>query len=160
MTLRLMPALCCTLAALAAAYPSGGGAQRRGGRQALKTVEGEVYEIGSATGEGGVEIVVIEIRPDPTSGETTSVGLAPAPALDDAGFDVSVGDTVRVRIFVGTPPVSAHKILNLSRSTMLRLRTLHRDPLWDSAGRWLGERYRHRGGPAGPGRGEARGPHR
>jgi hypothetical protein len=80
--------------------------------------------------------------------------LGPRSALDEAGFDVEPGDTLRVRVFTGDDgdPLAAQRVLNLTRRTMMRLRTLHRDPLWNTSGRWEGGSP-FRGGDAASGRG-------
>lgn len=124
--------------------------------------EGPVTAIGEAEGEGGLRVVSIEL--EEPSGSAT-VLLAPASALEEAGFEVSVGDQLKIRVFVpeGDEPLRAHKVFNQTKNTMLRLRTLGNVPLWNDAGRWQGGRGgRGAGGEAphrqGPSGGSGRGP--
>lgn len=130
--------------------------------------EGLVVAIGEAEAEGSLQVVSVTL--EEASGSAT-VLLAPATALDEAGFEVAPGDRLKVRVFVAGDgaPLRAHKVFNQTRNTMLRLRTLGDVPLWDEAGRWQGGggsqgtpgAARHRHGPGGagapgPGRGPAR----
>ena len=105
--------------------------------------------------------------PDRSPGKKVTVLLGPAETCREIGLVVEEGDRVRVRVFVAEEgePVKAQKILNLSRSVMVRLRTMHDVPLWNSAGAWQGgpgRAYRggqhgtRHGGTSGPGRGPGR----
>lgn len=124
--------------------------------------EGRVTAIGQAEGEGGLPVVSIELE-EPAGSVT--VLLAPASVLEEAEFEVALGDQLKIRVFVmeGDEPLRAHKVFNQTKNTMLRLRTLGDVPLWNDAGRWQGGRggrgaggeAPHRQGPAG---GSGRGP--
>jgi hypothetical protein len=103
----------------------------------LRTLEGKVAEVGETAGEGALPVVTLKLR---TRDGDFQVLVAPADVLADVGFSVVVGDQVRARVFL--EPVSrlayAQKLLNRSRDLMVRLRTLHHEPLWDAAGEWQG----------------------
>ena len=103
----------------------------------LRTLEGKVAEIGEAAGEGKLPVVTLKLQ---TRDGDFQVLVAPAEILAGIGFSVAVGDQVRARVFL--EPVSrlayAQKLLNESRDLMVRLRTLHHEPLWDAAGNWQG----------------------
>jgi hypothetical protein len=103
----------------------------------LRTLEGKVAEIGETAGEGALPVVTLKLQ---TREGDFQVLAAPADVLADIGFSVAVGDQVRARVFL--EPVSrlayAQKLLNQSRDLMVRLRTLHHEPLWDAAGKWQG----------------------
>ncbi len=123
----------------------------------LSILEGRVTAVGEAPGEGGLTVVSVDLA---NAEGTATVLLAPASALEEAGFDVVVGDLLKLRVFAaeGDRPLRAHKVFNQTRSAMLRLRTLHEDPLWNDAGRWQGGRGGrgagagpHGKGPGGPG---------
>ena len=87
------------------------------------------------------------------------VVLGPADSLQDVGFEVSEGDRLRARVFVREDgPAYAQKVMNLTRRTMLQLRTLRQVPLWNASGRWEGGPARTR--PGGPGSGRGRRPNR
>ena len=76
--------------------------------------------------------------------------VGPVPALDEVGLRLEPGDRVRARVFVGgDPPWPVHKIRNVSRGQMARLRTLTHVPLWDGAGHWVGWSGPHGGGHHG-----------
>jgi len=112
----------------------------------LDVIEGRVASLDEARAEGGLAVLAVRLE-----GSPTQFLLGPAGALEEAGLVVRVGDRVRLRYAAeaeGSAPVL--KVLNVTRSRMLRLRTLRREPLWDERGQW-------RGGPHGPGRGP--GPH-
>lgn len=138
----------------------GHGTPARSGSYPMRTLEGEVLSIGHHEGEGGLDLLQVQLGPD-TGQETWQILLAPHEVCQQIGFEIEPGDRVRVRIFLDeTDPVRVQKIQNLSRGTMVRLRTLHQTPLWSDAGSWQGGpirttmgRHRHgqeRGG--GPGR--------
>jgi len=117
----------------------------------LRTIEGEIVSVGRFEGEGQLELVLAELRPQGGEQETVQVLLAPESVCDDIGFQVEAGDRVRVRIFADDEgPARAQKAMNLSQGTMVRLRTLHRTPLWSASGDWQGgaigtgqRRHRH-----------------
>jgi hypothetical protein len=125
----------------------------------LQVVEGEVVEVGEHLAEGGLPALTVSLRVDGGGdSEPIVVVLGPQSALDEIGFEVAVGDRLRVRLFVGEERVAyAQKVMNTSRRTMLRLRTLRQVPLWSASGRWDGGPPRsgsardpgRRAGPAG-----------
>jgi hypothetical protein len=125
--------------------------------EGIATYQGRVVELASAPSEGGLESVLATVE---GAGVRHRVLLAPERTLAQAGFDVRVGDEVRVRVFVdGTEQVLvAHKIMNMTRGTMVRLRTLHRIPAWDASGAWQGGQGNGFG--PGPRGGHGRGPRR
>jgi hypothetical protein len=110
---------------------------------ALVTLEGTVAELREAEGEGGLSLrgfVLATGRDEDGGAAVEQILLAPDGALAEAGFEVEVGDRVRVRVFVtaGSRTAYAQKALNRTRGRMVRLRTLRQEPLWDAAGRWQG----------------------
>ncbi len=116
----------------------------------LRMVEGTIDELSVARAEAGLEVVAARLR---TADGPRIVLLAPSTVLAQVGFEVRPGDELRGRVFVDgvDGPFVAHKVMNVTRGTMVRLRTLSRVPLWDSAGKW-------EGGPGAGGRGPATGP--
>lgn len=146
------------LAAFLCAAAAARADERRDGRERvlLDVVEGRVAAIDArapAGSDGDADDLVV-LRLD---GDARGYALAPAAALSELGFEVRVGDRVRMRFFLragsgdgdgdedGERVLPVQKALNLSRDRMLRLRTLYRDPLWERGGE-------HRDG-------EGRGPH-
>jgi len=122
-------------------------------RSSLLTVEGTVDALETRVMDDGGEITSVHLRVDGPDGRELDVLLAPAGALRETGFEVEPGDRMRAKIFLAEgPEVEAHKVMNLSRGTMVRLRTLRRVPLWDSEGRWQGGPCRDQPGGAGQGR--------
>ncbi len=117
----------------------------------LRTVEGEVVSVGLFEGEGQLELVLADLRLRSGDQEIVQVLLAPESVCEHIGFRVEEGDQIRARIFAGdVGPARAQKAMNLSQGTMVRLRTLHRTPLWSSSGEWQGgamrggqRRHRH-----------------
>ena len=143
----------------ALAVPSGATTgEREPLRAALTTVEGTVKSVTALPGEGELPVVAVSLRLDGDAADEVTVLLAPEQALTEIGFSVERGDHCRIRIFrPDEGPAKAHKVLNTSRGTMVRLRTLHQIPLWDGRGRWQGGPcrdqsgsgaggHRHRGG--------------
>jgi len=127
---------------------------------ALSTIEGEVTAVAERPGEGELAVVAVALRRE-EGAEPQEVLLAPHEALEEIGFAVEVGDHLKVRVFADTgPPARAQRVLNLTRSSMVRLRTLDRTPLWSGAGSWQGGSVRGRpdlgpgahpgNGPGGP----------
>jgi hypothetical protein len=113
-------------------------------RSSLVTVEGTVTGVGSAQGEGDLEALSVTLAPKDGEGKELNLLLAPRSTLDEVEFQVEQGDRIQARVFpTDEGPAKVHKVRNLTRHTVLRLRTLHRIPLWDGAGAWQG----------GPGRG-------
>jgi hypothetical protein len=121
--------------------------------EGLATLEGRVTARAVAPAEGGIDNVVVTLA---SPAGNRRILLAPAEVLAEAGFDVQVGDELRVRVFTGddADPLLTHTVLNVTRRTMVRLRTLRGIPAWDANGAW-------RGGPGGPhgGPGSGPGPH-
>lgn len=112
-------------------------------RSSLVTVEGEVIAIGHQIGEGDLDLLSVTLGGG-EEGESVALLLGPQSALDELGFEIGEGDRLKAKIFPEAEgPAKVHKIQNLSRNTLLRLRTLHRIPLWNGTGTWQG----------GPGRG-------
>jgi len=105
--------------------------------EALETLRGKVVGIGEETGEG--ELAAVTVRLETVDGEQ-EVLLGPEAVLEATGFGVEVGDELQARVFVdeGTRVAYAQKVMNRSRKLVIRLRSLRRDPLWDTAGRWQG----------------------
>ena len=110
-----------------------------GDRSSLTVVEGTVLEVGTHLGEGDLELVTVRIGADrPEAGEIELL-LAPRAALEETGFTVQQGDRLKARVFIAHEgPATVHKVLNLSKNSMVRLRTLRQIPLWDGAGMWQG----------------------
>ena len=108
---------------------------------ALRTIEGQIVEIGQAEAEGGLPVTILRI--EDRSG-VSEVLLAPPASLEEMGFEAIVGDRVRAKVFVdeGSQRSYAQKVLNRDRGLMVRLRTLNRLPLWDARGSWQGARQR------------------
>lgn len=130
----------------------------RGKSASLLKVDGVITRVYESPGEGGIPVLAATLTAED---EALEILLAPRGALEQIGFDLLVGDEVRVRIFRPAEGEAArvHKILNRTRGAILRLRTLRHLPLWDGSGRWQGsnpgrsrgEDGGHRGG-AGRGR--------
>jgi len=109
-------------------------------RFAFTTLEGEVRAVGEQQGDGEQQLLSMELVPDRSPEKSVTVTLGPTQACREIGLVVEEGDRVRVRVFVAEEgePAKAQRILNLSRSVMVRLRTMHDVPLWNSAGAWQG----------------------
>ena len=127
-------------------------------RSSLLTVEGIVDAVETRVTDEGGEITSVRLRVDDPDARELDVLLAPENALRETGFEIEPGDRMRARIFLSdAPEVEAHKVMNLSRGMMVRLRTLRKVPLWDGEGRWQGgpcrdqpgggqgRQHRHRG---------------
>lgn len=117
-------------------------------RSSLVTVEGTVLTVATAPAEGDLEVLSVTLAPNGSEGRALDLLLAPKATLDEVDFQVEQGDEIQARVFPAEDgPAKVHKVRNLTRHTMLRLRTLHRIPLWDGFGSWQG----------GPGRGPQHG---
>jgi hypothetical protein len=130
---------------LASAAIAGGGTR---GTSNLAEIRGPVVGISAVPGEGDLDVVAVEIdaSPDPAR----LILLGPPSMLEEAGFEVAEGDVLRIKVFVAEragDPEAALRVLNLTRRTMVRLRTFHQDPLWDTSGRWEGTGMHGAGGP-------------
>ena len=124
-------------------------AGKRDAPTSLRTVEGVVIAVETLATESGM--TTVRLRVDDPEPEEIEVLLAPEAALRQTGFEIEPGDRVRASIFLSAADrAEAHKVLNVSRDTMVRLRTLRGVPLWDRAGQWEGgpcrpAGHRHRG---------------
>jgi hypothetical protein len=126
-------------------------------RASLRTVEGSVTGVSSVPAEGDLQVVTVRLETADAEHGRIEILLAPEQVLDDVGFAVQEGDAFRARVFVvDQGPMKAHKVMNLTRGTIVRLRTLHEIPLWDVRGRWEGGPS-HEGARSGAGR-QGRGP--
>lgn len=144
------------------------GAGEQTQRFSFATLEGQIVEVSEQKGEGELQLLTVDLVTDEPQAKKVTVLLGPVEICREIGLVVEDGDRVRVRVFVteeGGDAVKAQKILNLSRRVMVRLRTTHDVPLWNSAGAWHGGPGRpfhggqhgtRRGGASGPGRGPGR----
>lgn len=124
---------------------------------ALSTIEGDVTAIAERLGEGELTLVAIALRREEDA-EPIEILLAPRGALEEIGFTVEVGDHLKVRVFADADaPAHAQRVLNVTRGSMVRLRTLDRTPLWSGTGTWQGGSVRGRPG-LGPGAHPGNGP--
>lgn len=106
-------------------------------------VEGRVLAMAETPGEGELAIVTVRLSAPADDARSWELLLAPRAALAEIGFEVQVGDRLKARIFPTTEgPAKVHKVLNLTRRKMVRMRTLSRIPLWDGSGAWQGGRGR------------------
>lgn len=102
-------------------------------------VEGQVISVTETLGEGALDIVTVELTAPSDGSQTWELLLAPRLALAEIGFEVEVGDQLKARIFpTAEGPATVHKVLNLTRRKMVRIRTLFQVPLWDGSGAWQG----------------------
>jgi hypothetical protein len=142
---RLAVLLLLGAGVLLAAAPAGA---RSGGEhcESLTVLEGRVISLGEATGEGDLPLVTVRLE-----GSEREMLLAPAALLEELEFPVEEGDLLRLRVLGSEEPglAKVHRVLNLTRSRMLRLRTMQQAPLWDGAGRWQGSPGGHRDGHGG-----------
>lgn len=149
-----MTLLAATLAVAAAA--TGIAAAQQGAPAVLmRTVEGIAARVETRVQETGPDLIVVTLALDAgVRDETATLDLliGPPQALADLGFEVKEGDRLRARVFEPEPGQAApvHKIRNLDRGQMVRLRSLYRDPLWDGTGRWQGPGGRGHGAGPGP----------
>jgi hypothetical protein len=119
----------------------------RSDRASLATVEGIAGSVHAVPDGTGVATTAVRLRLDDPPGTELTVLLAPSGALSESGFEIETGDRIRVRVFLSDDDaVEAHKVMNISRGIMVRLRTLRRVPLWDGDGQWHGGPSRSRGG--------------
>ncbi len=154
-------AVLATALLLATAGSDAGERDRSAQASLLRVTEGVVVHVAETAAEGDLRAVMVRVEDE--EGVGTDLVLAPAPVLQQAGFRVEKGDRLRARYFAtdSGEPARVQKVLNLSRSLMVRLRTLHRHPLWDGSGNWQGTPGGHRGGRRhghGAGRGSKQGP--
>ena len=117
----------------------GSAATAAGDSSALAMIEGTVLEVGALPGEGGLELVTARLSTRQADTGEVDLLLAPQSVLDETGFSVQSGDRLKARVFIADEgPAMVHKVRNVSRGSMLRLRTLRQIPLWDSTGMWQG----------------------
>lgn len=105
----------------------------------MRTIEGRVLTVDRYQGEGGVEVVqaTLGVPGEPEVG--VPILLAPESVCNQIGFRIEEGDRLRARIFVSTDgPSRVQKVQNFTQGTMVRLRTLHKTPLWNAVGSWQG----------------------
>jgi hypothetical protein len=126
-------------------------------RSSLTTIEGRIDAVETVPGEGGVDALAVRVVLDEPEPRDLQILLAPEKALAEIGFEVQEGDRLRARIFLAEDgPAPAQRVMNMTRGTIVRLRTLTRIPVWSSAGQWQGGACRNgRGWEAGgtpPGR--------
>jgi hypothetical protein len=108
-------------------------------RSSLLMVEGRVVSVIETPGEGGLAIVMVQLAPWSEDPRSWQLLLAPQSALADIGFAVEVGDQLKARVFpTAEGPAKVHKVLNLTRRNMVKMRTLSGIPLWDGSGAWQG----------------------
>jgi len=120
----------------------------------LRDVDGIVREVAVSQDAGGEEWLEAVVEPE--SGDPLRFRLAPAKAMAGYGFALEAGHHVRVRYFSGETPAPVQRIRNQDTGRVLRLRCLHGQPLWSSAGERGGQGGRHGsppGGRGGPGHG-------
>jgi hypothetical protein len=105
----------------------------------MLTVQGEVLSVERALAEAGLEAVAIQVREEDEKQTERLWLLAPASALEEVPFHVAAHEKVRARVFPEDEgPLLVHKIWNLDRREEVRLRTLHRQPVWNEEGEWQG----------------------
>lgn len=108
-------------------------------RVSLATVEGVIEAVETVPGEGGGKALAVSLRTEEPEPRELKILLAPETALEEIGFTVEEGDRLRARIFLsGEDPAPAQRVMNVTRGTIVRLRTLSRIPVWNSAGQWQG----------------------
>ena len=140
-TLGVQTTLAIMLTGFGSPFPA------RSGSLPMRNIEGEVLSVSHHAGEGSLELLQADLR---TTGDDKAVQLllAPQGVCDEIGFQIVPGDRVRARIFVDdSSSYRVQKIQNVSRGTMVRLRTLHQTPLWNSVGTWEGGPIRTSHGP-------------
>jgi hypothetical protein len=129
-------------------------------------VEGRVTSVAEGPGEGALPIVTVRLAAPARDSPSWELLLAPRSVLDEIGFEIEKDDHLKARVFPAPGAVKVHKVLNLTRNKMVRLRALSRIPLWDGNGAWQGGECRGLYAPSAPAdaaagpptqRGEARG---
>lgn len=149
------------LACLAAALLLPASLRAADPRSSLLMVEGQVTAVTEAPGEGNLASVAVQLGASAGGRRTWNLLLAPPRALAEIGFEVAVGDHLKARIFPSNEgPARVHKVLNLTRRKMVRMRTLSQIPLWDGGGAWQGASCRSLEAPIREDRTEPREPSR
>ena len=111
-------------------------------------VEGRVVAVERTTGPNGLDLLEAEIEVDTEPARKLRLLLAPPGICEQIGFAVDEGDLLRARVFAeGTGVHEVQKVSNLSRGTMVRLRTMRHIPLWSASGSWYGGEMRTGPGP-------------
>ncbi len=145
---RLAGAALLLAAVLACGGTPADAAGPRGRGEALREISGEIVRLETVRGEGGLDARVAWVRL--ADGREVSLLVAPPAVLERLGMVFAPGDRIRARVFVERdPPWPVHKIRNVSRGQMARLRTLTHIPLWDGSGHWVGWGGPHGGGHHG-----------
>lgn len=122
----------------------------RPARSSLKTVIGSVESMAIVPGEGGIDVVRVKLLLEGEAGGSLDVLLAPELLMSDIGFIVQEGDRLKVKYFLDEEgPARAHKVLNTTRGSMVRFRTLRQIPLWSNQGAWQGGAARPQPGRGG-----------
>ena len=104
----------------------------------LTMLEGVATSTRVIQSQDGLDLMAVEIR-DERDGQRTLVILAPEAACKEIGFKVTPGDRLRARVFGPVDATAtAQEVLNLSRVTRARFRTLTGIPFWTTAGEWQG----------------------
>lgn len=155
------------LLALGAGTAAAGGHRGQAAkRSSMVDLKGEVLVVATCPQEDGPPLLCVTLDPDKDRYEQVQVLLAPPSTMEEIGFEVAAGDRLQVRIFErqnGT--AEAQRVRNLSRGSMVRIRTLYQVPLWTATGTWRGGTCQGQSG-AGAGRqgqgpgASGRGPHR
>ncbi|MBD3868395.1 MAG: hypothetical protein IFK94_09745 [Acidobacteria bacterium] len=145
---RLAAALIVLLATTGFASAAGDGAGPV--RTSMKTVTGVVESLAVVPAEGGIDVVRVTLILDEKTGASLDVLLAPEGLMDEIGFTVQEGDRLKVKYFLDEEgPARAHKVLNTTRGSMVRFRTLRQIPLWSNQGAWQGGAARSQPGNGG-----------
>jgi len=120
----------------------------------MRTIEGQVLSVDTHQGEGGLEVLLANLRVPGEPEDGVQILLAPESVCNQIGFRVEEGDRLRARIFVSTAgPWRVQKVQNFTQDTMVRMRTLHSTPLWNTTGAWQGGPIRTARGPHQHGQG-------
>lgn len=107
-------------------------------KRSMRVVEGEVIAIGQQVAEGDLEVLQARLH-STRDGGSISLLIAPTTVCDQIEFTIEPGDHIRARVFMDdTRSFRVQNIHNLTRGTMVRLRTLREIPLWDVNGSWQG----------------------
>jgi hypothetical protein len=151
-----------TAGALALLFTGSADARRgdRGVDPATRTTfEGRIVDYQAERGEGRPTMLI-----EAADSERTSVRLGPVRVLEEAGFQPSIGDTVRVVAYECThcdADVVAGRVENLNTGVVLELRDDEGMPVWRGRGRGRGPGdgpgMRHGKKGQGPGQGPGSG---
>ena len=104
----------------------------------LSTLEGVVMSVQTIHSVDDLDLMAVELR-NATNGRRTLVLLAPQATCREIGFEATPGDRLRAPVFGPVDATAtAQQVLNLSRETTTRFRTLTGIPFWTNAGVWRG----------------------